>query len=67
MANVNPSYMTCTAAQAQEFNESNPHKIVSLNQLLETRALSHPDVVVAGFPEFVASENRWELLEFSMF
>ncbi|KIP01884.1 hypothetical protein PHLGIDRAFT_16917 [Phlebiopsis gigantea 11061_1 CR5-6] len=59
------SYLTCTAAQAKEFNERNPHNIVSLNQLLETRAVSHPRVSVACFPEYIPEEDRWRLLTFT--
>lgn len=60
-----PSYLTCTAAQAQEFNERNPHNIESLNQLLEHRVISHPAMCVAGFPEHDRIEDRWNLLAFS--
>lgn len=60
-----PSYLTCTAAQAQEFNEQNPHNIESLNQLLEHRALSHPNVCIAGFPEYDRLQDKWSLLTFS--
>lgn len=60
-----PTYLTCTAAQAQEFNERNPHNMVSLNQLLEQRAVSHPDIRVAGFPEYDPSRDRWTLLRFT--
>lgn len=65
MTSVTPSYLTCTASQAQEFNKTHAHNILSLNQLLEVRAISHPDVCIAGFPEYV-SENTWNLLKFSM-
>lgn len=61
---VTPSYLTCTASQAEKFNSVNPHNILSLNQLLEQRAISHPHVAVAGFPELNVSSNRWELLKF---
>ncbi|KAJ3555377.1 hypothetical protein NM688_g2610 [Phlebia brevispora] len=61
---VEPSYLTCTAAQADEFNTSNSHGLTSLNQLLEQRAYSHPDNVVAGFPENV-QETRWEVVMFT--
>ena len=59
------SYLTCTAAQADEFNAAHPHGFVSLNQLLESRAESHPTVVVAGFPERIADDGPWRMLSFS--
>lgn len=65
MTDVTSSYLTCTAAQADEFNQTHSHHIVSLNQLLEERAVSHPDVCIAGFPEYVSSQDRWDLLKFS--
>ena len=61
---VEPSYLTCTAAQAEEFNTRNPHNYLSLNQLLEGRAQSHPTLVVASFPERV-TEDKWESVSFS--
>ena len=60
-----PSYLTCTASQAQEFNEQKHHHIQSLNQLLEHRAISHPDLCVAGFPEHDGLKKQWTLLTFS--
>ena len=59
------SYLTCSAAQADEFNAEHPHGFVSLNQLLESRAESHPHVVVAGFPERIADDGPWRMLSFS--
>jgi hypothetical protein len=67
MAPVVPSYLTCTAAQAEEFNQAHPHRIISLNQLLAVRATSHPNVCIAGFPEYDASEEQWNLMQFSMY
>lgn len=65
MAEVKPSYLTCTAAEADEFNATNPHDFLSLNQLLECRAATDPDVRIAGFPERDRDNSRWTLLEFS--
>lgn len=61
------SYLTCTVSQAREFNATLPHHFVSLNQLLDERSVSHPDVVVAGFPELSESKGSWNVLELSMF
>lgn len=60
------SYLTCTVAQAREFNATSPHHFVSLNQLLDERANSYSDVVVAGFPELNAPKDSWNVVEFSM-
>ncbi|KAI0343014.1 acetyl-CoA synthetase-like protein [Trametopsis cervina] len=65
MAEVNPSYLTCTASQAQEFNALNPHGICSLNELLESRARTHPAICVAGFPERCLDKPSWERVEFT--
>lgn len=62
---VQPSYLTCTAAQASAFNQAHPHEFLSLNQLLEGRAVSHPDICVAGFPEL--RDGRWESIELSTY
>ena len=59
------SYLTCTAAQADEYNAQHRHGFVSLNQLLESRADSHPNVVIAGFPERIADDGPWRMLSFS--
>lgn len=59
------SYLTCTVAQAKEFNDKNPHNVISLNQLVDERAISHPDVVVAAFPELKESDASWDVVELS--
>ena len=64
---VKPLYLTCTASQAQEFNTTAPHGLVSLNELLELRAQTHGDVRLAGFPERANDKTTWILMEFSRF
>lgn len=61
------SYLTCTVAQAKEFNATLPHHFISLSHLLDERSVSHPDVVVAGFPELSESRESWNVVELSMF
>ncbi|TFK51963.1 acetyl-CoA synthetase-like protein [Heliocybe sulcata] len=66
------SYLTCTGGQAKLLNDKNPHGFVSLNQVLQERARTHSDVLLAGFPERKAREHDpasngsdWEVEEFT--
>lgn len=43
------SYLVMTAADCAAYNQTHPHPIVSLNQLLEVRAREQPDVTCVGF------------------
>lgn len=43
------TYLVMTAADAFEHNKQCPHGIVSLNQMLETRAREQADVICTGF------------------
>lgn len=43
------TYLVMTAADCAEFNKTNPHSIVSLNQLLDERATSVGDQLCVGF------------------
>ncbi|PSS31017.1 hypothetical protein PHLCEN_2v2430 [Hermanssonia centrifuga] len=52
------AYLTCTAAQAPQ-----NHGFVSLNQLLESRASSHPHLDVAAFPEL--TDGTWKVTGFT--
>ncbi|KZT25172.1 acetyl-CoA synthetase-like protein, partial [Neolentinus lepideus HHB14362 ss-1] len=68
MLPVEESYLTCTGGQARLLNDKNPHGFVSLNQVLQERAKTHPDTLIAGFPEHkVADEgassngSNWEV------
>jgi hypothetical protein len=46
---LDPSYLVMTAADCASYNRSNPHPIVSLNQLLEERALYQGKEICVGF------------------
>lgn len=53
-------YVVATGEIAQAYNQKHPHGVSSINQLIEERARTHPDTVVAGIsvpPE--SSTAKW--------
>lgn len=59
------SYFVATLAHAQRINAANPHNITTINQLLDERAASTPDLPAVGMAIPSADNSAWQSAVYS--
>lgn len=60
-----PCYFVVTLDQAQRINAANPHGISTINQLLDERAASTPDLPAVGMPVPGPDDSGWGSVVYS--